>query len=150
MISALHNGRNLTLMSPRRIGKTGLIKNAFYHIHENEPKAACIYADIFSTRNQQNLINVLGQAIFAATKTPLDKAITILSQCRPVVGVDQFSGTTTLSFVSRKRHGGIATFVYTILAKRTLHFCWQPSTTHVGDIPFCTKTFLSKHTDDES
>lgn len=98
LISALHNGRNVTLMSPRRIGKTGLIKNVFYHIHHDEPKSFCVYADIFSTRNQQNLINVLGQAIFAETKTPLDKAITILSQCRPVVGVDQFSGTPTLSF----------------------------------------------------
>lgn len=98
MISALHNGRNITLMSPRRIGKTGLIKNVFYHIRQDEPKSFCIYADIFSTRNQQSFINVLGQAIFAETKTPLDKAITILSQCRPVVGVDQFSGTPTLSF----------------------------------------------------
>lgn len=98
MISALNNGRNVTLMAPRRVGKTGLIKNVFYFIHEREPKAACIYADIFSTRNQKNFINTLGQAIFAETKTPLDKAITILSQCRPVVGVDQFSGTPTLSF----------------------------------------------------
>lgn len=98
IISALHNGRNITLMSPRRMGKTGLIKNVFYHIQEKEPKSFCIYADIFSTRNQQNLINVLSQAVFAETKTPLDKAITILSQCRPVVGVDQFNGTPTLSF----------------------------------------------------
>lgn len=98
IMSALHNGRNITLMSPRRIGKTGLIKNVFYHIKQQAPKSFCIYADIFSTRNQQNLINVLGQAIFAETKTPLDKAISILSQCRPVVGVDQFSGTPTLSF----------------------------------------------------
>lgn len=28
LISALRNGRNITLMSPRRMGKTGLIKNA--------------------------------------------------------------------------------------------------------------------------
>ena len=30
LISALQNGRNVTLMSPRRMGKTGLIKNVFY------------------------------------------------------------------------------------------------------------------------
>ena len=29
LISALRNGRNITLMSPRRMGKTGLIHNAF-------------------------------------------------------------------------------------------------------------------------
>ena len=30
ILSALHNGRNITLVSPRRMGKTGLIKNVFY------------------------------------------------------------------------------------------------------------------------
>lgn len=98
LISALQNGRNITLLSPRRIGKTGLIKNAFYLIKDAQPKAVCIYADIFSTRNQRNLVNVLSQAVFSETKTPLDKAITVLSQCRPVIGVNQFSGTPTLSF----------------------------------------------------
>lgn len=29
LISALRNGRNVTLMSPRRMGKTGLIQNVF-------------------------------------------------------------------------------------------------------------------------
>lgn len=29
LISALRNGRNITLMSPRRMGKTGLIKTLF-------------------------------------------------------------------------------------------------------------------------
>lgn len=32
MISALNNGRNITLISPRKIGKTGLINHAFYQI----------------------------------------------------------------------------------------------------------------------
>ena len=30
ILSALHNGRNITLVSPRRMGKTGLIKNVFF------------------------------------------------------------------------------------------------------------------------
>lgn len=29
LMSALKNGRNITLISPRRMGKTGLIKNVF-------------------------------------------------------------------------------------------------------------------------
>lgn len=31
LMSHLKNGRNVTLISPRRLGKTGLIKNTFYH-----------------------------------------------------------------------------------------------------------------------
>ena len=34
ILSALHNGRNITLVSPRRMGKTGLIKNVFYTLQE--------------------------------------------------------------------------------------------------------------------
>lgn len=98
IISAITNGRNITLMSPRRIGKTGLIHNVFYRMHEQNPSMPCIYVDIFSTRNQQDFVNVFCQQVFEALKTPLDKIINIISQCRPVVGVDQFSGTPTLSF----------------------------------------------------
>lgn len=29
MLSSLYNGRNITLISPRRLGKTGLILHAF-------------------------------------------------------------------------------------------------------------------------
>lgn len=34
LLSHLKNGRNVTLISPRRIGKTGLIKNTFYHLEK--------------------------------------------------------------------------------------------------------------------
>lgn len=36
LLSHLKNGRNVTLISPRRIGKTGLIKNTFFHLKEEE------------------------------------------------------------------------------------------------------------------
>ena len=32
LIANMKSGRNTTLISPRRIGKTGLIKNAFYQL----------------------------------------------------------------------------------------------------------------------
>ena len=32
IISALRNGRNVTLISPRKIGKTGLIRHAFHQL----------------------------------------------------------------------------------------------------------------------
>ena len=49
LLSHLKNGRNITLISPRRIGKTGLIKNTFYHLKEEENDAICLYLDIFAT-----------------------------------------------------------------------------------------------------
>ena len=41
MISALQNGRNITLMCPRRMGKTGLIMTAIHQIRLEIPEAAC-------------------------------------------------------------------------------------------------------------
>ncbi|MEG2070912.1 MAG: ATP-binding protein, partial [Bacteroidales bacterium] len=37
MILALTNERDLTLISPRRIGKTGLIQHVFYLLKEADP-----------------------------------------------------------------------------------------------------------------
>ena len=55
LMSALKNGRNITLISPRRMGKTELIKNVFYYIQKENKSAACFYLDIFSTLYLANL-----------------------------------------------------------------------------------------------
>ena len=59
MISALNNGRNLTLISPRKIGKTGLINHVFYQIKKKNKEAICIYVDIFSTKNLQEFVETV-------------------------------------------------------------------------------------------
>ena len=63
LVSDIRNGRNITLMSPRRMGKTGLIKNAFYQIHQETPEAACFYMDIFSTTCLNHFIILFGQRV---------------------------------------------------------------------------------------
>ena len=55
LIGNLQNGRNTMLISPRRIGKTGLIKNAFHKLKEIEKDATCIYVDIFSIMSTTGL-----------------------------------------------------------------------------------------------
>ena len=51
MIKALYNGRNVTLIAPRRMGKTGLVKNVFYKLREQEPDTVTFYMDIYSTQS---------------------------------------------------------------------------------------------------
>ena len=46
-----------------RMGKTGLIKNAFYQIHQENPEAACFYMDIFSTTCLNDFIILFGQQL---------------------------------------------------------------------------------------
>ena len=47
LIDAVSNGRNVTLLSPRRMGKTGLIQNAFHRLRA-EGVWTPIYVDVFA------------------------------------------------------------------------------------------------------
>lgn len=104
LISALKNGRNITLMSPRRMGKTGLIKNAFYHIRQEEPEANCFYMDIFSTTCLSDFIILFGQTIIGKLDTLSQKAMAALTEffksSRLVFSSDPLNGTpqVTLDF----------------------------------------------------
>jgi len=96
MTSMLYNGRNITLISPRRLGKTGLIWNTFYHIKAENKDAICIYIDILPTKNQSDFVRMLGTAVLNETlsKSKLlgKKMLEMLSSLRPVLGVDAFTG----------------------------------------------------------
>lgn len=96
MIFTLYNGRNITLISPRRLGKTGLIWNTFHQIQSENKDAICIYIDIFPTKNQNELVNMLGSAVFNAAiskgKVFGRKIIDVLGALRPVVGIDSLTG----------------------------------------------------------
>ena len=63
LIKNLQNGRNTTLVSPRKIGKTGLIMHTFNRIKQENKDTICIYIDIFHTQNQYDLVQTLGRAI---------------------------------------------------------------------------------------
>lgn len=73
MISALKNGRNITLMSPRRMGKTGLIFNVFHQL-QAEQDVACFYIDIFSTKSLESFVKTFASAVVGKLDTPLQRA----------------------------------------------------------------------------
>lgn len=108
LISALDNGRNITLVSPRRMGKTGLIKNAFHYLKQENPSAACFYLDIFSTQNLQEFVSLLGRSVLGKLDTLSQSALKSLfsffKSCRPVVSADEVTGmpSVTLDFVSER------------------------------------------------
>lgn len=104
LISALRNGRHVTLMSPRRMGKTGLIKNAFHYIRQEQPDSACFYMDIFSTTCLSDFIALFGQTVIGKLDTFSQKAMTALGgffkSCRVIFAPDPLSGVpqATLDF----------------------------------------------------
>lgn len=101
LVSNMRNGRNTTLISPRRIGKTGLIQNAFYAINQSDKDAICIYIDIFSTKNQHDFVQLLGSAVARHLLSKQQKAfqrlLEFFSSWRPVLSADPLTGMPTVS-----------------------------------------------------
>lgn len=96
LIRALSNGRDVTLISPRRLGKSGLIHHAFAQIRNESPEVQCFYLDIFNTHNLKDFIQVFANALLGAFDNKIDKFFqnitNVLSHCRPVIGLDEFTG----------------------------------------------------------
>ena len=101
MLNHFENGRNITLVSPRRIGKTGLIKNLFYQIEQQNKHAICLYLDIFATKNLQDFTEMFGAVVFNGfarkEKSFLQKTASVLSSLRPVFTNDPFTGMPKMS-----------------------------------------------------
>ena len=101
LLAHLKNGRNVTLISPRRIGKTGLIKNTFYHLKEQEKDATCLYIDIFATKNLHDFVELLGimviNEIVRKNASFIEKTISFFSALRPVLSMDPLTGEPSVS-----------------------------------------------------
>jgi AAA+ ATPase superfamily predicted ATPase len=102
LISTLHNESNVALISPRRIGKSGLIHHAFHLIREQSPDIACIYIDILNTRSQKDFIDAFASKVVAEMdgnlQSALRRATSFFKGFRPTITFDEFSGTPTFSF----------------------------------------------------
>ena len=104
IISALQNGRNVSLIAPRRMGKTGLIHNVFHEIQQKDASAACFYVDIFATRSVEDFVNLLGRSIVGKLDTPMQKAsgmvASFFKSAKVVFSTDMLTGLpeASLSF----------------------------------------------------
>lgn len=80
IIESLKNGCNLTLMSPRRYGKTGLIHNVFQRVKEHGDDVTCFYVDIYATHSLSDFVQALGKAVVGKLDTTLQKVEGLLSK----------------------------------------------------------------------
>ena len=101
IISALRNGRNVTLISPRKIGKTGLIRHVFHQLESAGNDAICIYSDIFATKNLQEFVETIGKAIvedaLQREKTFASKVMDFFKGLRPTFSPDPMTGLPTVT-----------------------------------------------------
>ena len=98
VLGAIENDRNVTLIAPRRYGKTGLIQNVFYHLPS---EYTGVYLDIFALRNLAEFTKAFAAAVVGSVDTPVEKTMSTVARffksCRPTV-TPQEDGTPKFSF----------------------------------------------------
>jgi len=94
------NGRNTTLISPRRLGKTGLIFRVFEEIKERQLPYETIYADISDTLSLEEFIKALSDAVVSKLKKQhrISAFFKSLKSVRPLLGLDPMTGSPQVSF----------------------------------------------------
>ena len=96
IISALHNGRNVTLIAPRRMGKTGLIHHSFYNIKEENAEIITLYMDILSTQNLGDFVKLFAETVLGKLDSVPQKALSrigkFIRSIRPVFTFDELTG----------------------------------------------------------
>lgn len=101
LAAALVNGRNVALISPRRLGKTGLILHTFNRLMAEDSTRRCFYLDIYSTENQTDLVKQLATTILGSIDTFGERLMANISaffkSCRPVFSVDPTTGAPSIS-----------------------------------------------------
>ena len=86
LVSAISNGRDVTLVAPRRYGKTGLIHNAFQILDKTH---ATIYLDIFAIEDLTTFVQTFAAAVLDRLDSPAErigrKLLTFFKSCRPTL-----------------------------------------------------------------
>jgi AAA+ ATPase superfamily predicted ATPase len=97
---AIRNRRHLTMFSPRRIGKTGLIKHVFYSGKKRKDFIP-VYADILATGSIKDFTESFGKSVLSAlavNQPAIKKILRGLAAIRPKAGIDPVSGEPYITF----------------------------------------------------
>ena len=111
IISALQNDRNISLISPRRFGKTGLIHHVFYHLKDEKNDIFCFYFDVFATQNLHEFVQIFGKAVLGKLDNYSQKTFKRISEFfksfRPTISLDSMTGAPEISFDIRPEEAQI-------------------------------------------
>ncbi|MBR1547992.1 MAG: ATP-binding protein [Bacteroidaceae bacterium] len=101
------NRTDMTLISQRRIGKTGLILRLFDELKDKRPDIVPLYFDIFASRNIDDFIKMMAEAAMKSfqTKTTLgEKLLTFIKSLRPQLTFDNITGEPQLQIAYQSTH----------------------------------------------
>ena len=102
LISAFKNGRNLTLTSIRRLGKTGLIKHLFYKLSKdrNIKNIRLLYVDLLMTSDLSDFVEHFSNKILEDEQKNanwLKKLSKLISGINAQITIDDKTGTPSFS-----------------------------------------------------
>lgn len=100
IVEALHNERNVTLVAPRRMGKTGLIHHVFEQVKRAENDVKCFYIDIYPTMSLVELSKLMASGIIGNLDSPSEaiwhKIQSFFGAFRPAISYDPLTGMPQL------------------------------------------------------
>ena len=95
LTTSLLNGRNIVLVSPRRMGKTGLIEHCF-HQKSIKKEYNTFFIDIYATGSLKEFVFILGKQIFRSLKPKgkkfVEQFFSSISSLRPAFKLDSITG----------------------------------------------------------
>jgi uncharacterized protein len=126
ILDAIQNNRHITLFSPRRIGKTGLIKHVF-HTGKDKKYFVPVYTDILATGSLKEFIESFGRSVLsvlAVNESSIKKVLKNLAAIRPKAGIDPVSGEPYISLTvgSEKEASTSLEIVFDYLRRQKEHF----------------------------
>ena len=101
------NQSDMTLISQRRMGKTGLILRLFDELKTTKPDIHTIYLDIFASRNIDDFIKLLAEATmksFPAKTSIGERLMTFIKSLRPQLSFDNITGEPQLQIAYQTAH----------------------------------------------
>ena len=101
------NQTDMTLISQRRMGKTGLILRLFDELQTTRPDIHTIYVDIFASRNIDDFIKLLAEATiksFQPKTTIGERLMTFIKSLRPQLSFDNITGEPQLQIAYQTAH----------------------------------------------
>lgn len=91
IIELTTNGNNMALISPRRMGKTGLIQHCFQQ-DEIKSRYYTFHIDIYATNSLRDFVNVFGKAVLDELKPKgkvvWEKFLSAIKSIRPEISFD--------------------------------------------------------------
>lgn len=107
MLRNCENRSDTTLISQRRMGKTGLILRLFDELKDVRPDIHTIYLDIFASRTFDDFIKLLAEAAMRSfqPKTSIgEKLLTFIKSLRPQLSFDNITGEPQLQITYQTAH----------------------------------------------